>query len=357
MKKVRVQDLTPRCDVTVTVNRQWRLRERPAGMVNVGHFFSREEPVPVPTPGEVLVRTLYVSFDPAMRAFLNDRPSYVGPQPVGEVMRAGAIGQVVESRADGFVAGEIVFGAFGWQEYATAAATALMKLSPRRPLTDYMSVLGGTGLTAYFGLLEVGRAQAGETVVVSGAAGATGSTVVQLARIIGARVVAIAGGPDKCRWTVDALGATASIDYKSDDVARRLPELCPDGIDVYFDNVGGSILEAAIDRMKVHGRIALCGMISTYNDAAPAPGPSNLFELIAHRVRMEGFLVPDFASRFAEARQALEQWMDEGRLQAFVDVQEGFENIPATFLRIFTGANVGKQTLKLADPPLPIVSG
>jgi NADPH-dependent curcumin reductase CurA len=337
------------------LNRQWLLIERPTGMVGLRHFAYREEPVPVPQEGEVLVRTLYLSFDPAMRAFLNGRPSYAAPQRVGEVMRAGGIAQVIESRTEGFAAGDLVSGGFGWQDYATAdPALGVLKLSPTRQLTDYMSVLGGTGLTAYVGLLEVGRPNAGDTVVISGAAGATGSTAVQIARILGCRTIAIAGGPQKCRWTVDALGAAAAIDYKSQDVAQCLTELCPDGIDVYFDNVGGSTLQAAIGRMKTHGRIALCGMISAYNDATPTAGPSNLFELIARRVRMEGFLVPDFAAKFPEARRALEAWLDEGKLKAFVDVQEGFENIPQTFLRIFTGANVGKQTLKLADPVLPV---
>ena len=336
-------------------NRQWRLIERPTGMVGVQHFAYREEPAPSPNDGDVLVRTLYVSFDPAMRAFLNDRPSYVPPQPVGEVMRAGAIGQVIESKASGFAAGDLVLGGFGWQDYAAVSASAgVMKISPSRPPTDYMSVLGGTGLTAYFGLLEVGRPKAGETVVISGAAGATGSSAVQISRIIGCRTIAIAGGAEKCRWTVEALGADAAIDYKHEDVSARLSALCPDGVDVYFDNVGGSTLEACIGRMKMHGRIACCGMISTYNDATPTPGPSNLFDLITRRIRMEGFLAGDYLPRFVEARRVLEGWMDAGRLKAFVDVQEGFENIPKTFMRIFTGANVGKQTLKIADPPLPV---
>jgi NADPH-dependent curcumin reductase CurA len=334
-------------------NRQWRLVHRPIGMVTEADFASHEEPARPPEAGEILVRTLYVSFDPAMRAFLNDRPSYVPPQPVGEVMRAGAIAQVIESRAEGFRPGDLVSGGFGWQDYATTDPTrGVMKLSWKYQPADYMSVLGGTGLTAYVGLFEVGQLKAGETVVISGAAGATGSTAVQIARIIGCRTIAIAGGPKKCRWTVDVLGADAAIDYKHEDVARRLAELCPDGIDLYFDNVGGSILEAAIGRMKRHGRIALCGMISTYNDAAPAPGPSNLFELIARSVRMEGFLAFDFADRFDEARQTLGGWLDEGKLKTFVDLQEGFENIPKTFLRIFTGENYGKQLLKIAEPPL-----
>lgn len=324
-------------------------------MVGVQHFTYHEGAVPAPRDGEVLVRTLYVSFDPAMRAFLHDRPSYVAPQPIGEVMRAGAIAQVIESKASGFAAGDLVSGGFGWQDYAAVNASAgVMKISSNRPPTDYMSVLGGTGLTAYFGLIEVGRPKTGETVVISGAAGATGSTAVQIAKIIGCRTIAIAGGGDKCRWVVNALGADAAVDYKADDVAARLGELCPEGIDVYFDNVGGATLEACIGRMKVHGRIACCGMISTYNDATPSPGPSNLFELITRRIRMEGFLIGDYAPRFAEARRSLEGWLDAGALKTFVDVQHGFEHIPATFLRIFTGANVGKQVLKIADPPLPV---
>jgi hypothetical protein len=334
-----------------TVNRQWRLVERPDGMVGEQHFGYLEAPIPTPAEGEMLVRTLYLSFDPAMRAFLNAGPGYAAPQQVGDVMRAGAIAQVVESRADLFRKGDVVFGGFGWQDYAVARPEqGVVKIPPGRPLTDHMSALGGTGLTAYFGLIEVGRPKKGETVVVSGAAGATGSTVVQIAKILGCRAIAIAGGPEKCRWTVEALGADAAIDYKSEHVGQRLAALCPDGIDVYFDNVGGATLDAAIGQMKKRGRIVLCGMIAGYNEAAPAPGPRNLFQLVARSVRMEGFLLYDFAERLADGRRALEAWMDEGRLKAFVDVQEGFENIPRTFLRLFTGANLGKQTLKLADP-------
>jgi NADPH-dependent curcumin reductase CurA len=315
-------------------------------------FEYREEPVPALADGQVLVRTLYVSFDPAMRAFLNDRPSYVPPQPVGEVMRAGAVAQVVESRSAAFAAGDLVLGGFGWQDYALfdGAQPAAMKISGSHPLPMYLSVLGGIGLTAYFGLLEVGKATAADTVVVSGAAGATGSTVVQIAKLKGCRTIAIAGGKEKCRWVTGVLGADAAIDYKTEDVAAGLAHHCPDGIDLYFDNVGGEILEAAIGKMKLHGRIALCGMISGYNDARPSPGPSNLFELITRRVRMEGFLVSDYAARFAEARQEMEQWLAAGRLRSFEDIQEGFENIPKTFMRIFAGDNIGKQLLKIADP-------
>ncbi len=342
-----------------SVNRQWRLARRPKGMVAETDFTYREEATPRPGEGEFLVRTLYVSFDPAMRAFLREGPSYVPAQPVGEVMRAGAIGQVVESRCAGYQPGDFVAGAFGWQDYAVIGGPpvgTVVKLVPTHPLPAYLSVLGGTGLTAYFGLLDVGRLKAGETVVISGAAGATGSSAVQIARLKGCRTIGIAGGQSKCRWLADEVGADAVMDYRSEQIGSRLAALCPGGINLYFDNVGGPILEAAIGQMAQHGRIVLCGMISTYNTEQPPPGPANLFELVVRRVRMEGFLVGDYAARFGEARRELEAWLASGQLKAFADVQEGFENIPKTFMRIFTGANIGKQMLKIAEAPVAAVS-
>src|SRR5436190_3670129 len=222
-----------------TVNRQWRLSRRPAGMVSTADFTRAEQTVPKPDANELLVRNLYVSFDPAMRAFMNDGPSYAPPQPVGEVMRAGAIGQVVESRIAGIGAGDIVTGGFGWQDYAVAREGTAMKIVARKPLTYYMSVLGGTGLTAYVGLVDIAHIAAGETVLVSGAAGATGSTAAQVAKVMGCRTIGIAGGPSKTRWLLDELKLDAAIDYKNEDVPARLKALCPDGINVYFDNVGG----------------------------------------------------------------------------------------------------------------------
>src|SRR5262245_34563483 len=267
--------------MSTQINRQWRLARRPVGMVAPSDFVRAEQPVSAPGDNEILVRTLYVSFDPAMRAFLHDRPSYVPPQPVGEVMRAGAIGQVVESRSPGLAAGDLVAGGFGWQDYAVAPAAAALKIVPRGPLTDYMSVLGGTGLTAYFGLFEVGALVPGETVVVSGAAGATGSVAVQIAKLKGCRTIGIAGGSAKCRWLIDELGLDGSIDYKNENMSERLKELCPGGVNLYFDNVGGTTLETLIGHMAQRGRIVLCGMISGYNDEHPTPGPANLFELVA----------------------------------------------------------------------------
>jgi len=332
------------------INRQWRLVRRPVGMVTVNDFTLAEQPVPEPRDNECLVRNLYVSFDPAMRAFLHDRPSYVPPQPIGEVMRAGALGQVVESRAAGLQRGDFVQGGFGWQEYAVTPAAGAMKFEPRYPLPHYMSVLGGTGLTAYFGLLNVGRMMPGETVLISGAAGATGSSAAQIARLKGCRTIGIAGGKDKCHWLLNELRIDAAIDYKHEDVGARLRALCPDGVQLYFDNVGGSTLETAIDRMAAHGRIVLCGMISEYNAEQRPPGPSNLFELVARQIRMEGFLAFAFINEFERARREMEGWLDSGDLKAYVDVQEGFANIPKTFMRIFSGANTGKQLLKIADP-------
>jgi len=337
----------------MAINRQWILASRPAGMVSEANFQYREVQLPRPADGEFLVRVLYVSFDPAMRAFLNARPGYASPQPVGDVMRASAIGQVVESQAPDFHPGDLIVGNFGWQDYAVSSGLGPyppMKVPSTHPPPAYLGVLGGTGLTAYFGMLEVGKPQAGETVVVSGAAGATGSIAAQIAKLQGARVIGIAGGATKCGWLTGELKLDAAIDYRTERVAERLRELCPDGIHVYFDNVGGEILEIAIDQMATWGRIALCGMISSYNAAEPPPGPRNLFTLIARRVRMEGFLILDYAPRFSAARRELSAWLAQGKLKAREDLQEGFENIPRTFLRLFSGENIGKQLLKIADP-------
>ena len=316
------------------------------------HFELREAPIPSPGDGEFLVRTLYVSFDPAMRGWMNEDPGYVPPIELGSVMRASGVGEVTESRHPSYKVGDIVGGLLGWQEYALVGEGgpfSAQPINPEHPLPSYLGVLGGTGLTAYFGLLGVGQPKAGETVVVSGAAGATGSVAAQIAKIKQCRVIGIAGGQEKCRCLIDDLGLDAAIDYKTEDVATRLGELCPDGIDIYFDNVGGPTLEAAIDHMALHGRIPLCGMISGYNAEQPSPGPRNLFRLITKRIRMEGFLILDYFDRFDEGRRELSAWLASGQLKPLEDVQEGFEQIPSTFLRLFRGANIGKQVLKIAD--------
>ena len=335
-------------------NRQWRLARRPVGMVKESDFEFREEPLPQVHDGEALIQNLYISFDPAMRGWMEDRKSYIPPVEIGAVMRAGAVGQVIESRMPGLARGDFVQGLFGWQEYALAGAGlgAPNKLPPGTPLTWPLGVTGITGLTAYFGLLDLGKPRAGETVLVSGAAGATGSVAAQIAkRVVGCRTIGIAGGRDKCAWLTGELGLDGAIDYKNEDVQRRIGELCPDDVNVYFDNVGGEILDAALFHIAERARIVLCGGISGYNEKEPPPGPRNLMNLVTRRGRMEGFIVIDYAARFAEAVRELTGWVSAGKIAHKEDVQRGIENAPRTFLRLFRGENTGKQLLQVADAP------
>jgi hypothetical protein len=323
-------------------------------MVKESDFAWAEEPVPVPPAGGFLVRNLMLAFDPAMRGWIEDRPSYLPPVGIGEVMRGSTVGQVVSSEHPGFAAGDLVQGMLGWQDWVAfgPGAPFVSKLPKGASPTLALGVLGTTGVTAYFGLLDVGRPKAGETVVVSGAAGATGSVAAQIARIEGCRVIGIAGGPAKCAWLTGECGLDAAIDYKREDVGRRLGELCPRGIDVFFDNVGGAILDAALARIALRARVVLCGGISRYNEERPSPGPSNYLNLVVQRARMEGFIVLDYAARFGEAVQRLAQWVAEGRIAWRADVQHGLENAPRTFLRLFRGENFGRQLLEIASPPL-----
>lgn len=332
------------------VNRQWRLAARPEGMVGDEHFTWTEEPVAGPTSdGQVLVRTLYLSCDPTQRGWMA-RDTYLPAVGIGEVMRSFGVGRVVESRHPAFTEGELVQGLLGWQDYALVNGDddRLTTVPADVPIPIAMSVLGVTGLTAYFGLLEVGRPVAGETVVVSGAAGATGSVVGQIARLVGCRTVGIAGGPEKCQWLVQEARFDAAIDYRKENVVRRLIKLCPDGIDIYFDNVGGEILDAALARLAFNGRVVLCGAISQYNESEPGPGPRNYLNLLLQRGRMEGFIILDYLDRAGEAVTQLRRWVDAGEIKVQVDVQEGLENAPATLRRLFTGENVGKQLLHIA---------
>jgi hypothetical protein len=338
-------------------NRQWRLASRPSGMVEDKNFTLVEEPVPsLEKDGQVLVRNLYFSLDPAQRGWLV-RDSYVPAVPIGGVVRSFAAGRVVESRHKGFKPGDLVRGLFGWQDYAIVDADAagadmpdaVVLVPPGVPPTLALSAFGLTGLTAYFGLLDVGKVKAGETVVVSGAAGATGSAVGQIARIKGARAVGIAGGKEKCEWVVDELGFDACIDYKNEDVLTRLGELCPKGIDVYFDNVGGDILDAALARLARRGRVVLCGSISHYNAAGLPPGPKNYVNLRFQRGHMEGFIIFDYLPRAAEAVKDLAAWVAEGKFKDEVDVMKGFENAPKALARLFRGENRGKQLLQIAE--------
>jgi len=330
-------------------NRQWRLSSRPVGMVSEANFDFVEESIPEIGEGEYLVRNLYLSFDPAMRGWMEDRASYIPPVGIGEVMRAGTVGEVTESRHPDFAVGDRVQGLFGWQEYAVGGRGLAQgtKVPEGMPLTWPLGVCGITGLTAYFGLLDLGRPEPGETVLVSGAAGATGSVVAQIAKLKGCRVVGIAGGPAKCALLTDDFGLAAAIDYKAEDVQARIAETCPDGVNIYFDNVGGPILDAALANLAQRARVVLCGGISGYNEKEPPPGPRNLMNLVIQRGRMEGFIVIDYMARFPEATAELAEWVTSGSIRHLEDVQEGIENAVQTFLRLFRGQNTGKQLLKL----------
>jgi len=338
----------------MNVNRQWVLAKRPYGMVTKDNFEYRESPIPVAGEGEVLVRNLYLSFDPTQRGWMEDRESYLPPVGIGEVMRAGSVGQVVESRHRDFSIGDLVQTTGGWQDFVAVKPGSgwpgLAKLPPGVTPQMALGVLGVTGLTAYWGLLDLGQPKAGDTVLVSGAAGATGSVAGQIARIKGCRVIGIAGGADKCRWLKEVARFDEVIDYKHEDVDARIGALCPDRVDVFFDNVGGSILEAALNHINMRARVVLCGGISGYNATAPQPGPTNLMNLVIMRARMEGFIVIDYMDRTHVAVPDLLQWIASGELVHQEDVQHGFEHIPDTLNRLFTGRNVGKQLLKIADP-------
>lgn len=332
------------------VNHQFRLASRPQGMVGAEHFDYVQEPIGELADGEVLVQVLYVSLDPAMRGWMNEGRSYVPPVAIGEVMRAATVGRVLDSRSERFAAGDHVSSWLGVQQYAVTGADALMKVDTElAPLPTHLGALGMPGMTAYFGLLEVGEPKEGDTVVVSAAAGAVGSVVGQIAKLKGCRAVGIAGGQQKCGWIVEELGFDAAIDYKSESVADGLKRHCPDGIDVYFDNVGGEILDAALARLARGARVVICGAISQYNNIDSMRGPSNYMSLLVNRARMEGFVVIDYMSRYPEAMREMGGWIAVGMLHAREDVVEGFERFPEALRKLFAGENVGKLVLKVAD--------
>jgi hypothetical protein len=333
-----------------SVNRQWRLAERPKGLPKATDWEFRTEAIPEPEDGSFLVRVLYISLDPAMRGWMNEGRSYVPPVGIGEVMRAGGIGRVVASRHPDFGVGDHVSGTFGVQAYAISDGRGVIRVSPETaPLPQYLSVLGMPGMTAYFGLLDVGHPVAGETVVVSAAAGAVGQLVGQIAKIKGCRVVGIAGGTEKCRFIVDELGFDAAVDYRSEDVRAALREHCPDRVDVYFDNVGGEILDIVLTRLARHARIVICGSISQYNNEGPSRGPANYMTLLVDRARMEGFVVFDYARRYAEAAQEMAGWIADGRLRSLEHIVTGIERFPETLLSLYSGENFGKLILSVGD--------
>lgn len=334
----------------MSTNTQIQLIKRPVGEPTASDFEIISNPRPEPSAGEVLVQVLYLSLDPAMRGWMNEGRSYVAPVQLGEVMRALGAGRVIASQDPNFAEGDYVTGLTGVQEYVVAQGRELNKVDPSlAPLPTYLHVLGMTGMTAYFGLLEVGQPQAGDTVVISGAAGAVGSVVGQIAKIKGCRAVGIAGGQEKCDFLVQELGLDAAIDYKQDDLRAELRRTCPDGIDVFFDNVGGEILDTALTRLRLHARVVICGAISQYNNTEPVKGPSNYMSLLVNRARMQGMVVFDYQDRFPQAAQEMAGWIAAGKLQHREHIVEGLETFPERLLMLFHGENFGKLILKVAD--------
>jgi NADPH-dependent curcumin reductase CurA len=335
-------------------NQQFRLAARPVGLPKDSDWQLASEPLPPVEDGAVVVKTRYLSLDPAMRGWMNEGRSYIRAVAIGEVMRAAGVGVVVESKSPRFAVGEHVTGMLGVQRYWAGPAgdkgAALARIDlGLAPLTTWLNTLGMPGMTGYFGLLDIGQPKAGETVVVSAAAGAVGMTAGQVARHLGCRVVGIAGGPDKCRFVVEELGFDACIDYKAGPVADGLRQNCRQGIDVYFDNVGGEILDAVLARINLKARIVICGAISQYNATAPVKGPANYLSLLVNRARMEGMLVMDYAPRFADGVAALARWIGEGSFKSREHVVEGFEQFPSALLMLFEGKNFGKLVLKVAE--------
>jgi NADPH-dependent curcumin reductase CurA len=331
------------------VNHQFRLAARPVGLPKPSDWRYTEEPVPEPGDGEVLVKILYISLDPAMRGWMNDGRSYIAPVGIGETMRALGAGEVLASNHPGLAPGDRVTGLLGVQEYAVASGHAVMKVDTSlAPLQVYLGTLGMPGMTAYFGLLDIGHPTEGETVVVSGGAGAVGGVVGQLAKLKGARAVGIAGGAEKCRYVTEELGFDAAIDYKAQDLAAGFAEHCPKGIDVYFDNVGGEILDAALARLARNARVVICGAISQYNATGAMKGPSNYMSLLVNHASMTGFVVSDYGDRYADGAREMAKWLVAGKLKSREDIATGLENFPDTLLRLFRGENTGKLVLEVA---------
>jgi NADPH-dependent curcumin reductase len=331
-------------------NRRLVLAERPTGMIDESTVRIDEADVPQPGPGEALARVRFLSIDPTIRTWMDDAPGYVPPIGIDEVVRSGGIAEVVQSNCDRYSPGDLLFGMTGWQDFVIAdeGGRAMQPLPPGVPPQVALGLFGITGMTAYFGLLDVGRLKEGDVVVVSGAAGATGSTVGQIAKIKGAgAVIGIAGGPEKCSWIVDELGFDAAIDYKNENVAARLRELAPGGIDLYFDNVGGEILDACLGQLAMRGRVVLCGAIATYNDRGSIRGPANYRSLIIRRGRMEGFIIIDYLRRFPEAQTEMAAWLASGQIKSAAHIVEGLERAPEALNLLFTGGNTGKVIVQV----------
>jgi len=338
--------------MTRPINRQIRLVRRPKGMPDESCFELTEEAIPEPRENEVLVRTLYLSVDPYMRGRMNEGKSYVPPFPLGEVIVGGVVGEVALSRHPDFAKGDFVVGQLGWQDYSVASGKHLTKIDPNlAPITTALGILGMPGLTAYFGMMDIGKPKPGETVVVSGAAGAVGSAAGQIAKLHGCRVVGIAGSEEKIRYITEELGFDAAINYKTvPDMRKALSQACPKGVDIYFDNVGGDITDAVLTRINYQARIVLCGQIALYNLEKPDVGPRNFTRLLINSAMVKGFIVSDYADRFPEGMKRLAEWVSQGKLKYRETIIEGLENTPRAFLGLFRGENIGKQLVKVADP-------
>jgi NADPH-dependent curcumin reductase CurA len=330
-------------------NQQWLIAARPHGEVKESDFRWNQATINDPADGQVLVRTVYISLDPTNRVWMNEADSYLPSLPLGNVMRGGGLGIVEESRNPGYAKGDIVQGLLGWQQYSLSDGKDLAKLPKGLPvpLTAFFGLLGHIGLTAYFGLLDITDPKPGETLVISTAAGAVGSLVGQIGKIKGCRVVGLTGSDEKCRWIKDELGFDAAINYKTVNVPEALKHNCPNGIDVYFDNVGGATLEAVLNQINLKARISICGMISQYNADQPVPGPSNLANLIVKRARMEGFLCFDYNPRAEEAFTQMIGWSMQGKLKYRVDVVQGLEHAPSALHKLFDGSNTGKLIVQV----------
>ncbi|MGI9287472.1 MAG: NADP-dependent oxidoreductase [Pseudomonadales bacterium] len=334
-----------------THNRQFYLASRPTGLPTNENVPCRDVPLSKPAAGEVVLRNLYISLDPAIRGWMADAPNYIEPIAIGDPIRCSVIGRVVDSGSDDFAVGDVAMTMGGWEAYSCVPAATLNRLDESLgiPLSHYLGVLGPTGLTAYFGLLDVAQPKASETVLVSAAAGAVGSVVGQVAKMQGCRVAGMAGTDSKCAWLTDELGFDAAINYKTcGDYRQAIQSACPEGVDVYFDNVGGDILDAALITMNKYGRVAVCGWISTYNDSDP-PALRNLWQLVAESITIRGFVVLDYLDRFDEGVAQLAEWVMAGKLKFREEIVDGLDNVLPTFLRLFDGSNSGKLVLRIPE--------
>jgi NADPH-dependent curcumin reductase CurA len=333
------------------MNHQWRIAARPAGRAKESDFAWTEEAVPALADGQIRVRIVYLSLDPTNRFWMEPVDGYLPALPLGAVMRGITLGVVEESRSPGFAPGDIVQGLGGWQEFYAGDAAAWSKLPriPGVPLTAFFGAMGHIGFTAYFGLMDIGQPKPGETLVVSAAAGAVGSLVGQMGKIAGCRVVGIAGTDEKCAWITRELGFDDAINYRQEKVAQGLARTCPNGVDIDFENVGGEIMDAVLARINLNARIVLCGLISQYNATAPVPGPYNFSNILVRRGRVQGFIVTDFAPRFAEAAAKIVPWLMSGKLKYRLDTVEGLRNAPGALNKLFEGANEGKLLVKVSD--------